>query len=190
MKFLGTNFHLSKKYVKFLLFFLFIGIILGFLFYKKIDSSLFIQDIENIREGLVSAHINFIVQHFIVLAVLLFGSFMIFGVILFPLYFIWEIACITYSIFIFQSIFGVSGILFGIFYHIVIKAFFLFCLFILFKNVFEIIKVKLFHKEEHSKTFANQYKMILLSIFMIFIYDILLYFFGNDILLKLCFLIG
>lgn len=100
MNFIRTSLKLDKKYLKILLAFLCLGIFVGFIFYKKIDSTFFIDDIQNIVTNLESVHINFFFLHFIIISILIASSFMIFGVLLFPVYFLWEIICISYSIFI------------------------------------------------------------------------------------------
>ncbi len=189
MNLIRTSFKFSKKEGKILLFLAIIGIIMGYLFYKNIDSSLLKQDLINIKEILSNSPINFLPQHFMTLSILIFSSFLIFGIILFPIYFIWEFACISYAVFIFQSLFGLPGILFGFIYQIMIKLFYLIFLYFIFKNVFMLIVNKLFSKNTNHAQSKKQYQTILFSILAVFVYDILLYFLGNHLLLKFCFIL-
>ena len=173
MNFIRTSLKLDKKYLKILLAFLCLGIFVGFIFYKKIDSTFFIDDIQNIVTNLESVHINFFFLHFIIISILIASSFMIFGVLLFPVYFLWEIICISYSIFIFGEVFGLSGVFFGVFYNLFLKGLWLVVLYLVFKDVY----------------FKKQYQIVFISILIILIYDIFIYFFGNSILLKLTFIL-
>lgn len=188
MNFIRTSLKLDKKYLKILLAFLCLGIFVGFIFYKKIDSTFFIDDIQNIVTNLESVHINFFFLHFIVISILIASSFMIFGVLLFPVYFLWEIICISYSIFIFGEVFGLSGVFFGVFYNLFLKGLWLIVLYLVFKNVYFIIKNNIIHKKDDF-SFKKQYQIVFISILIILIYDIFIYFFGNSILLKLTFIL-
>ena len=48
MKFLRTSIKFNKRKLKFLLFILFLGILMGFFLYLKVDSSEFIKQIQDI----------------------------------------------------------------------------------------------------------------------------------------------
>lgn len=190
MKFLGTGIKFNKRQLKFLLFILFLGVLMGFLFYLKVDSSVFMEQIQDINVSLQNNHINFIMIHIFVLLFLISTSFSMIGIVLFLLYFIFEIACISYSSFVFMNAFGVSGFIFGILYNIVIKFFFLVCLFIIFKKVYFIVKNKFFNKEDHGQqvmqiSFKKKYLEIAICCICIILYDIFLYFVGSGILLRL-----
>ncbi len=194
MNIIRTSLKLNQKQVKILLFLLFLGIIIGFLLYHKIDGELIEEQLLSIPELLQQQHLNFIFVHSAILLILIASSFMFFGLVLFPLYFVWEIACVCYALFSFFSVYSLSGFLFGLLYQIVIKLPFLICLVILFKNVYYIVKNNLFGKfnlqEGQSISFTKQYKMIILAFFFVFVYDVLLYFFGGLLLAKLCFIIN
>lgn len=190
MKLLGTGFKLNKKQLKFLLFILFLGVLMGYLFYLKVDSSVFMGQIEQIKVSLQDSHINFIMVHIFVLLFLISTSFSIVGIVLFLLYFIFEVACISYSSFIFMKAFGLSGFIYGIFYNFVIKFFFLVCLLVIFKKVYFIVKNKFFNKEDHGQqvwqfSFKKKYLQIIVCCICIVLYDVFLYFFGSQILMKL-----
>lgn len=192
MKLFGTSLKINQKQLRILLFLLFLGVLLGFLFYLKIDSTNLISSIETLDTHLQENHVNFIFSHIFTLIFLIGSSFAVIGIVFFFLYIIWEFTCISYSIFLFFRVFQVSGFVYGIIYNIVIKLFFLCCLFIILKNVYFIIKHKFFYKEEETSlsiSYKKEYMKILASILAIFLYDLFLYFFGSSILLKLTFLI-
>lgn len=107
MNFFRSKLKIKKKYLKILLAFVCLGAFVGFVFYKKIDSTFFIDDIQNISEYLKNGHINFLILHLIILSILISSSFVLLGILLFPLYFLWEIICISYSIFVFGGVFGI-----------------------------------------------------------------------------------
>lgn len=194
MKLLGTGIKLNKRQLKFLLFILFLGVLCGFLFYIKVDSSVFIKQIQEIDINLQSSHVNFIINHILVLFFLLSTSFSIIGIILFLLYVVWEVTCISYSSFVFMNAFGFSGLIYGIIYNLVIKFFFLFSLFVIFKKVYFIFKNKFFNKDDQEQqmmhfSFKKKNMEIIICCICIILYDIFLYFLGSQILLKLTFLL-
>ena len=193
MKYLGTSLKLNRKQIKILGVILFLGVFIGYLLYKKIDASLITEDITNICDHLQNTHLNFIFIHVVVLCVLIATSLVGVGIFLLPLYFVWELACVSYSVFIFQNVFGVSGLIYGLLYNIIIKMVYFLCLFLIFKNVLMLFKRRicgLYHGEDKQVFLASkQYRVILINVGIILIYDILLHFLGNQILAKLCFLI-
>ncbi len=192
MKLIRTSFQFSKREWKIFIFFVLLGTMIGFLMFQNIDSSVFISEIENIEVGLANSHIHFLFLHLVVLSVLIASSFIAVGFILFPLYFLWEIICISYSIFTFAHVFGFTGFLYGIIYNIILKAVFLICLFLIFRSLFVIMKKRFFKKKEEEQTSSLQgrEKVIFISVAVLLLYDLFLYFLGNQILLKLCFLLS
>ncbi len=188
MNFFKTNFKLSRPQLRFLLILLLLGIILSFIIYKKIDQSLYIDDIKNISSSLTTNHINFIFTHFIVTSVLLVSSFMYIGLILFLFYFLFEITCISYSLIAFTSVFSLPGFFYGILYNLIIKLFFLICLVIIFKNIITIIKRVRKNKEEIN--IKKELKIIFTCFLSITIYDLFLYFFASFLLNKLTFIVS
>lgn len=188
MNLIGTSLKLTKKQRKILVIFLTIGLVLGFILSKKIDDPTLIESITNISSSLENNHINFILLHILVLAILIASSLMVIGIFLFPLYFLFELTCISYSIFTFISIFHLSGLIYGILYNIFIKLLYLILLYIIFKNILMIIK-SLRQNGEDPNILKKHYQKVILSILFIFIYDLFLYLLGSTILLKLSFII-
>lgn len=187
MKVMKNILKLNKKKQKILALILIVGLIIGYILYKK-TSPIILDDITNIKSNLENNPLNFIGPHIITLALILSSSIFFLGPILFLLYFIWEVACISFSLFSFSSAFQFQGFLYGLLYNILTKLLFIICLIFIFFQVTKIIK-SIIHKEPLDiNTLKKEYHHILISIAIIFLYDILLYFFGSTILLKLCFL--
>ena len=193
MKLFGTSFYLDKKYVRLFVILLILGLLLGFLLYQKTDPSFFVDDIKNIGSYLQDTRINFIFTHFLVVAILLFLAFTGVGLLLFPVLMIFEIVCLSFSIFSFGYVFGFPGIIYGLFYNFVIKFIYLVLLFILMKNIYKIVKnifsYCVLKKELDSILLKKQFKLLFLIIFLIFINDLIIYFVAHSFLYKLCFII-
>ena len=193
MKLLRTSWKLDKNQIRIFIILGIIGIFIGFLFYKNIDKSLFIKDIENIVVTLRNTHINYLFMHFIILAILITSSLIVFGLVLFLIYFILEIACISYSIFIFADIFGASGFIYGIIYNFFNKFVFILCILLIFKNILVMIKNTIyfkFGKNNEKIEYQKQFRNIIFLMFIILIYDIFIYFLGNLILVWFSFIIS
>ena len=189
MKKFGTSLNLSKKQKRVLIIFLGISLVLGYILSKKINNSPLIEDISNITISLENNHINFIFLHILVLSILIASSTVIIGIFLFPIYFLFELSSISYSLFTFISIFHFSGFLYGLLYNFIIKLFYLVALYIIYKNILRIVK-KIRQKCQDSLVFKKCYQNIILGIISIFIYDLFLYLLGSTILLKLSFIIS
>lgn len=192
MKQIRTSLNLSKKQKQFLLIILFLGILIGFLLYKKIDQSLVIDNITNIESTLENNRINFLFMHLIVLSLLIASSTLMIGIVLFPIYFIMEIATITYSILCFSNAFQISGVLYGIIYNIITKGFYIILLIILTKNIYKIAKMNIttWKNKENHQIDSKEYKKIAILSLSILVYDLFLYLLGSKILLKLSFIIS
>ena len=192
MKQIRTSLNLSKKQKQFLLIILFLGILIGFLLYKKIDQSLVIDNITNIESTLENNRINFLFMHLIVLSLLIASSTLMIGIVLFPIYFIMEIATITYSILCFSNAFQISGVLYGIIYNIITKGFYIILLIILTKNNYKIAKMNIttWKNKENHQIDSKEYKKIAILSLSILVYDLFLYLLGSKILLKLSFIIS
>ena len=191
MKILRTSLNLSKKQKQILAFFLVFSFILGFLLYQKLDSSLFLDNILLIEERLKDNSINFVFLHFIVFSSLITSSVLVIGLVLFPLYFLWEMVCIFFSLFGFYHAFGLLGIIYGFLYHLVVKGVFLVSLFFIFKNICFIIKHILFLKnKENTLIFTKPLRIIFICILVILGYDLFLWLVGHHLLHWLCFIIS
>ena len=187
MKLMKKTLKLNKKQKKIVIFILVMGLITGYILYKKMSPTM-LDNITNIKSNLENNSLNFIGLHIITLALILASSFFFIGPILFVLYFLWEVSCISFSLISFSSAFQFSGFLYGLLYNILTKLNFIICLIIILKKVTRIIK-SIIHKEPFDiNILKKEYRDILIALIAIILYDIFLYFFGGTILLKLCFL--
>lgn len=187
----GTSFKYNKNLLKGLLLFIIISFLISFLLFNKLDNSNIINSSKNIIEYLSNQNINYILIHFIVISVLLTCSLTVIGIAMFPLYFLYEIISINYSIFIFIKAFQFSGFVYGIIYSILTKGIFLFLLLLLFKKVANIIKCIIKMEEEKAQNYSikKNFKAILIIIGGIVLNDLLIYLIAGKIILKLSFII-
>ncbi len=187
MKLMKKTLKLNKKQKKIVIFILVMGLITGYILYKKMSPTM-LDNITNIKSNLENNSLNFIGLHIITLALILASSIFFIGPILFVLYFLWEVSCISFSLISFSSAFQFSGFLYGLLYNILTKLNFIICLIIILKKVTRIIK-SIIHKEPFDiNILKKEYRDILIALIAIILYDVFLYFFGGTILLKLCFL--
>jgi len=189
---LGTSFKLDKNLLKGLLLFIFISFLISFLLFNKIDNSSIISQVSNITEYLNNQNINYILIHFIIISVLLTCSFTIVGIIIFPIYLLYEILTINYSIFIFVKVFHFSGFIYGLIYNILTKSVFIILLFMLFKKIINIYKKFILKEDDKSLSYSinKNLKAILTIIIGILLNDLLIYLISSKILLKLAFIIS
>lgn len=187
MKLMKKTLKLNKKQKKIVIFILVMGLITGYILYKKMSPTM-LDNITNIKSNLENNSLNFIGLHIITLALILASSIFFIGPILFVLYFLWEVSCISFSLINFSSAFQFPGFLYGLLYNILTKLNFIICLIIILKKVTRIIK-SIIHKEPFDiNILKKEYRDILIALIAIILYDVFLYFFGGTILLKLCFL--
>lgn len=187
MKLMKKTLKLNKKQKKIVIFILVMGLITGYILYKKMSPTM-LDNITNIKSNLENNSLNFIGLHIITLALILASSIFFIGPILFVLYFLWEVSCISFSLISFSSAFRFPGFLYGLLYNILTKLNFIICLIIILKKVTRIIK-SIIHKEPFDiNILKKEYRDILIALIAIILYDVFLYFFGGTILLKLCFL--
>lgn len=189
-----TSLKKNQKQIKWILFFLFLSFLISYIFFKKVDQSLLIEEIKNIPNYLQNNHINYLFLHFIILAILIASSITIIGFLLFPIYFLFEFSCVFYNILIFTNIYHLSGLLYGILYAILTKLVYLVLLLIIFKKGYDLIKVGIRYLTNKNDTELKSYiiksgKRIIVYILAIFMNDILIYLFANRLLLKLLFII-
>lgn len=185
-----------KKYkndLKIVIFFLFLGFLIGFLLIKKLDCQELLKEIKNIEIYLNTQKINYILFHLMVISLLATSSLTLIGLLLFPLYFIYEGACISFNIASFTSVFKLKGLIFSIFYNLITKAVFLVLLIFIFHTGMKIVKTKMQKetKEEEKKiVLQKKKKQMVFYILLLLVNDILIYFFANKILYALLFIIN
>jgi len=188
---LGTSLRNNKNLLKSLLLFILISFLISLLLFNKVDSTNLINSIKNMEQYLSNQNINYVITHFITISILLTGSLTIIGVVLIPLYFLYEFVCINYSIFILLKAFQFSGFIYGLIYNILTKGIYLILLLLLSKKIINIIKTFKI-SEEKAKIYSinKNIKCILLIIISVIVNDIIIYFFASKILLKLLFIIS
>lgn len=190
MKKIGNVLKRHRKLVKVIILFVLLSLIISFIIFKRVDDTKLISEIKNIDELLLNHKINYILPHFIIMA-LLFSSFCIgLGLILFPLYILFELVSVGYNIIIFSSIFKFRGFIYAIFYNILTKALYIFLICLLFKKLIEFLKVIIAifsNKEDISSKYLLKLKIkkIIIVTSFILLNDILIYLFANRILMKL-----
>ncbi len=193
MKLEKINLIKKKKFLKIMAFLSILGMVLGFLIYKNIDNTKVLKEIKNI-DVLLNKPINLIFIHFIFLASFITCSVLGLGIIIFTLYFIIEIAAISYNFFIFSKVFGVNGAFFSLIYTLIIKGLYIIFLLVIFKHMVyltkKIIKIIMNKNSLDKEMIGVNLKMIALNIVLIMINDILVYIFANDLLLKLSFILN
>lgn len=187
---IGNILKKHRKLVKIIILLGILSLILSFIIFKKIDNIKLINEIKNIEELLKNNKINYILIHFIILA-LLFSSFFIgLGLILFPMYILFELVSVGYNIIIFSNIFSIKGFIYALFYNFFTKIIYILLICILFKKLIELLKIILtiFSNKEDV---ANKYlfkvkvkKIITLFVFIL-LNDVLIYLFANKVLIKL-----
>ena len=182
----------NRKYLQKILIFSLIGLFLGYLLYHKMPNEALLRELASIKDILVNKHINFLVIHFIIASILIMASIVGIGIILLPLYFIFEVTCISYNIFCFISVFKFRGFIFSIFFNLITKGLYLLLILIISKKLISILKLFLMSLKNANITLYSlkkHLKIIVLGLILIIINDIFIFTFGSKILLKLSFLI-
>lgn len=192
MKNIRTSIKNNQKLLKWLLFFILFGILIGFILYEKTGDTA-TRELSNITAYLKDNHINYIVLHLFILSLIIMGSLTIIGIVIIPIYLVFEISCITYSILAFVSIYNFSGFIYGFLYNIITKLVFIILLLCLFKKLITIIKIliNLYLNKEITEEYniKNYLKKISIFILTIFLNDIFIYLWASKILLKLAFIL-
>ncbi len=192
MKNIRTSIKNNQKLLKWLLFFILFGILIGFILYEKTGDTT-TRELSNITAYLKDNHINYIVLHLFILSLIIMGSLTIIGIVIIPIYLVFEISCITYSILAFVSIYNFSGFIYGFLYNIITKLVFIILLLCLFKKLITIIKIliNLYLNKEITEEYniKNYLKKISIFILTIFLNDIFIYLWASKILLKLAFIL-
>ena len=88
MKLMKKTLKLNKKQKKIVVFILVMGLITGYILYKKMSPTM-LDNITNIKSNLENNSLNFIGLHIITLALILASSIFFIEPILFVLYFLW-----------------------------------------------------------------------------------------------------
>lgn len=179
----------GKKFYLFLGIIFIIGLIVGVIFLLYLNEAskdIIFLNINEWIQSLENAHINNIISHLILLSSLFIMSLFIVGLPLILFFIFYNGFSVGFIITSLINIFGIKGFLYGIIYVIITKGVYLF-----FSSIFVIAVIKIIillvcklikgiriNKEQ----LALLIKRILICIAIILIYDIVLYFWGAQLI--------
>lgn len=188
---------LNKKFYLFLSIIFVIGLILGVIFLIYLDEAskdILFLNINEWLQGISNSNINNIVLHIIMLSSMFLLSIFLIG-IPFVLFFVFYNGfSVGFTVTSLISIFGINGLLYGIIYVIITKGIYLFFLSIIIVSLLRvslIILKSIFNKENIDKEkLALLLKKNLICIAIILINDIILYFWGTNLITIFNFLLN
>ena len=188
---------LNKKFYLFLSIIFVIGLILGVIFLIYLDEAskdILFLNINEWLQGISNSNINNIVLHIIMLSSMFLLSIFLIG-IPFVLFFVFYNGfSVGFTVTSLISIFGIKGLLYGIIYVIITKGIYLFFLSIIIVSLLRvslIILKSIFNKENIDKEkLALLLKKNLICIAIILINDIILYFWGTNLITIFNFLLN
>ena len=188
---------LNKKFYLFLSIIFVIGLILGVIFLIYLDEAskdILFLNINEWLQGISNSNLNNIVLHIIMLSSMFLLSIFLIG-IPFVLFFVFYNGfSVGFTVTSLISIFGIKGLLYGIIYVIITKGIYLFFLSIIIVSLLRvslIILKSIFNKENIDKEkLALLLKKILICIAIILINDIILYFWGTNLITIFNFLLN
>ena len=188
---------LNKKFYLFLSIIFVIGLILGVIFLIYLDEAskdILFLNINEWLQGISNSNINNIVLHIIMLSSMFLLSIFLIG-IPFVLFFVFYNGfSVGFTVTSLISIFGIKGLLYGIIYVIITKGIYLFFLSIIIVSLLRvslIILKSIFNKENIDKEkLALLLKKNLICIVIILINDIILYFWGTNLITIFNFLLN
>lgn len=191
MKYLKNSIKNNKNYLKTVLLFLFLGLIIGFLLAKKITNNELLDQIKNLANYLSTNRINFLLNHTTTMCISFIVSLTIIGLVLFPLNIIYEGICISFNIFTLTSVFKLNGFMYGLIFSLFTKCIYLILLIIIYRKILTIIKTIFNKKDKLEKKTIIIKKVKQINIFscLMLLNDILIFLIGNKILALFLFLI-
>ena len=174
-----------------------IGFISGicyFLLLNDINKTNIINKVSTISDLINSTHQNMILKHFIITIILFFLAYTIIGVPIIVFYLFYQSASIGFLISAFCSVYHIKGIIFGSVFAIICQLLYLIVLIYITYLSFKISKKMLrviILKEPDSlyEAIKGLFAKLVVIISIVLIYDLLLYFFANNILKVFLFLI-
>lgn len=169
---------------------LLISIGIGIIIYLKSsnESKIYITDqLSNLKESLLNTKINNIFRHLLIIIVIILLSFTILGYFSGVAYLFYEGISIGFTISSLVANYALKGLLFGILYNLLFKLFYIIVYIFILLKLFDLVKLiinQLLFKKTY--TIKNNIKRISLSIvifiLIIFINDVIIYFFTNFLL--------
>ena len=187
---------LNKKIFIFITTILIIGIITGILFLiflNEASQEIIFLNINNYLQNINTYTFNNIFIDIIILSCLIILSLFIIGIPLIIFFVFFNGFSIGFVLSSLSIIFGIKGFIYSIIYIIINKSVFTFFLYFLilalFKLMLTIFKHFIYKEKINKDEIIHLFKKIALCLIIIIIYDVLLYFFGNNIINLFNFLI-
>lgn len=184
---------INKKMMMFLLLMLSIGIVVGIVFLIMQDEAtkeiLFLNINNSLQEG---KNINNILVHLFTICPIFILSLFIIGLPLVIFYLFYNGFAMGFIVTSLTNIFGIKGLLYGIIYAFITKGLFLILFLIFSITIFKLTRSiieNIFYKKRNKEIIIVLFKKCLLTIALIFILDIILYFGGKPFLNLFNFLI-
>ena len=188
---------LNKKFYLFLSIIFIIGLILGVIFLIYLDEAskdILFLNINEWLQGISNSNINNIVLHIIMLSSMFLLSIFLIGIPFVLFFAFYNGFSVGFTVTSLTFIFGIKGLLYGIIYVIITKGIYLFFLSIIIVSLLRvslIILKSIFNKENIDKEkLALLLKKILICIAIILINDIILYFWGTNLITIFNFLLN
>ena len=188
---------LNKKFYLFLSIIFVIGLILGVIFLIYLDEAskdILFLNINEWLQGISDFNINNIVLHIIILSSMFLLSIFLIGIPFVLFFAFYNGFSVGFTVTSLISIFGIKGLLYGIIYVIITKGIYLFFLSIIIVSLLRvslIILKSIFNKENIDKEkLALLLKKNLICIAIILINDIILYFWGTNLITIFNFLLN
>lgn len=187
----------NSKVIKFLVTLIIIGFLTGIILYLNLNSEIktnIINSITEVNNTISTTKQNNIIFHLLIISIFILCSLTI---ILYPLtffYLFYEILSFSFILASYTSINGIGGLLYCIINFILNKALFLLILIYLSIISFKLIKriINSVSNKDHISVkdlYQSYFLKTIIVIFVILIFDIIIYFFGNKILSIFKFLI-
>ena len=188
---------LNKKFYLFLSIIFIIGLILGVIFLIYLDEAskdILFLNINEWLQGISNSNINNIVLHIIMLSSMFLLSIFLIGIPFVLFFAFYNGFSVGFTVTSLTFIFGIKGLLYGIIYVIITKGIYLFFLSIIIVSLLRvslIILKSIFNKENIDKEkLALLLKKNLICIAIILINDIILYFWGTNLITIFNFLLN
>ena len=174
-----------------------LGILFGIIYFSMqsdLNKTVIMEKMMGLKNTIKTTHQNMILPHLITIIALVFLSYSIIGVPLILFYLFYECTSIGFLLASLYSAFKLKGILFGLIHILVCKCIFILCLvyisYLALKITKKLLRVLIFKENDslylHLK---NLFLKLGITLGVIVVYDLFLYFFANKILNIFLFLI-
>jgi len=185
---------IKSSRVKMILVIIVVSLLVAFVIYQKIDKNTTIKMVEGITGILETNRLNFLIYHIIIIAFLFLSVLLPFRHLIFIIYLFLELICINFNLIAFFSVYHLPGLLYSLLYIIITKGIYLILISIFYKlsySTLTTVKDTLTSEPKSLMVYLNKRAHLLLGIILgLFLNDLVIYFLGNSILYKLCFILG